>query len=131
MSEHPVNRVPFTPDDEKTILGMVRWMRISAAASVVGAIAQLLPALRSGQNQNLIGTGLTLLMAAWLFAAAKRFHLVATTDFADQKYLAEGIDQLRNIFLLKSVLVLVLFCLGFLGIVVAVVMAMSGTANGT
>jgi len=130
MSEAPLRRIPFTPADEARVTSMARWMYISAGVSALAALINLalVATGRTGAepaggmdlyiNNNhvfgqLLGMALAGLMAAWLLQAARAFMAVAATDDADQVNVVQGLEQLRRVFLLKSVMIILavaVFC---------------------
>lgn len=119
-----LNRIPLNRAEADALRGMVLWMRIGAVAAAVGAIAQILTALLvEGKTMLNCGGILEIWLAVVLFRAAGRFHLVATTDEADQLHLAEGINHLRVVFLAKSVVVIFGLSLAALAFVVFMLVA--------
>ena len=118
-----VKRIPFTKADEQTIIEMAKWMRISAVAMVVAAVAGVLAAALAHQFGNVISAIIAVVVAKWLWGAADAFEKVAKTDDDDQRFLAEGIVSLKNIFLLKAILFIVGICLAILAVVGAFLIA--------
>ena len=113
--ETSLNRIPFTPEDEKTIDTASLWMKIAGIISIVAGVISIIFVFIDFDGGQTLGGVISIIMGIWLFSAGDYFHKVATTDVADQKYLAMGFSRLRNVFLLKSVLIIIM-----LGIMAAV-----------
>jgi hypothetical protein len=107
-TEAPLNRIPFTPRAEASILELSKWLRISAVIGMIGALLRVVIALgvRNDAGQ-LIGAVVTFLVGLWSYQAAGAFAAVATTDTADQQFLMKGFSLLRRVFLLQAVLVII------------------------
>jgi hypothetical protein len=112
-AEGPLNRIPFTPRAEASILELSKWLRISAVIGMISGVLRVIVSLtvRNDAGQ-LIGAVVTFLIGLWSYRAAGAFAAVATTDTADQRFLMEGFSLLRRVFLLQAVLVIIV--LGFL-----------------
>lgn len=102
----PVRRIPFSKQEEETILRMCAAMRIAAVANVIATAANAVVAVWAGNVGAFIGVLVQVAFAILLFRSAAHFQRVAETDDDDQRHVAEGIDQLRSLFLVKGVLVI-------------------------
>jgi steroid 5-alpha reductase family enzyme len=123
-SEAPLNRIPFTPRAERSILELSKWMRISAVIGMIGGVLRAVIAVmvRNDAGQ-LIGALVTFLIGLWSYQAATAFAAVATTDTADQRYLMQGFSLLRRVFLLQAVLVILGLAVLVVGVIAAIVFA--------
>ena len=106
-AEKSLRRIPFSKEDEKTILAMCLGMRVAAVANIIAAVVSAVVSLKAGNVEAGIGVLLQAAFAVFLFQAAKNFQAVAETDTDDQKHIAEGLAQLRVMFLVKGVLVVI------------------------
>ena len=79
-----LKRIPFTPDDEKTIGATATLMTVAAAASIISGLLVLVSNLIRGDFGqifgNLIGASVSILMGVWIFSAAGSFKKVVQTD---------------------------------------------------
>lgn len=105
--EQSLQRIPFTRDDEKTILTMCTAMRVAAAANVIATIINTFVSMKAGNMGGMVGVLLQAAFAALLFTSASHFQKVAETDHDDQRNVALGLEQLRTLFLIKGVLVII------------------------
>jgi hypothetical protein len=105
--EHSIKRIPFTKQDEQTLLTMCNAMRVAAVANVAATLINTFVSIKAGNMGGMVGVLIQAAFAALLFTSATHFQKVAQTDNDDQRHVAEGLDQLRTLFLLKGALVLV------------------------
>lgn len=120
---HPERSLASIPFDEAELsnLGtMATFMLVAGVINLVSAVLGIIggvveaavgPSLSTGQTVgNLCGAVLGALAAgvlgAWLIVGANAFRKVIQSDEADQVHLVTGLRQLRNVFLLKSILIL-------------------------
>lgn len=110
--EAPLKRIPFTKDVEDRISWLAFWMTIAAVleliAGIANAVGMFYPKIDLGKG---VGAIISILIGVWLYLAATAFKKVATSDTADQLYLVEGFRNLRLVFLLKSVLIIITLAL--------------------
>ena len=113
--------IPFTSEQSDTLLATGRAMRAAAGLAVAKALVEFGSGVVSGLQQggdNLgtvlvqagkgcVGTLLAGVFAFMLFKAATALDTVVHTDTDDQANLVEAIRQIRNVFMLKIVLLLV------------------------
>ncbi len=103
-----LSRIPFTQAAEARIKSLAWWLSVLGWVCVVAGFLDLVglvtPARNAGQLGNAI---LHLLVGFWCLQAAKAFNKVATTDENDQGYLVQGFTQLRKIFLLQGIMILI------------------------
>lgn len=111
--EVSISRIPFTVDDERTIREMSGWIKAAGFIQIISGIVQILMLFKGPKNGSLIGGVIAIVVGNLLLEASKFFHLVATTDDADQEYTAQGFQKLRSVFLIQSILIIV--ALVFLG----------------
>jgi len=108
QAKRGLSRIPFTVATEARIKSLSFWLSvlgwIGLAAGVSELVTLVTPARNFGQIANAI---VHILVATWCFQAATAFKKVATTDEADEAYLVKGFSQLRKIFLLQGILVLI------------------------
>lgn len=124
-SEQTIDRIPFSLKEEKDIASMATWMRITGIGTIAVGIIQIVMIFISKAHQQFIGAVLSILLGAWLFQAGTSFFKVATTDDADQMHLAQGFDRLRQVFLFKAVLVLIIIALAIVGFAAAVLLELA------
>lgn len=125
MNEQPMHAIPFDQSELSNITAMATLMIVagaitilSGALGIVGSIANLAlapSALGPEAIGNVCGAviamGVYAALGAWLIIGGRAFKRVVTTDEADQAHLATGLRQLRNVFLLKSILIVLAICL--------------------
>jgi hypothetical protein len=105
--EAPLSRIPFTPSTEASILELSKWMRISGAISMAGAVLKVVIVIFARHDVGQLISAVALFMVGlWSYQAATSFAAVAATDTADQRYLMEGLGLLRRVFLLQAVMVI-------------------------
>ena len=104
--EESLQRIPFTKEDEQTILAMCKAMRVAAVANVVASLINTFVSMSAGNGGGMIGVLIQAAFATLLFQAASHFQKVAQTDDDDQRHVAAGLDQLRMLFLVKGVFVI-------------------------
>ena len=125
-AETPVARIPFTKDDERTILSMCSAMKVAAAANVVAAVVQAIAGVMSLNFGGFVTVLFQAVFAALLFKAAGHFENVAKTDTDDQRQVAAGVEQLRTVFMIKSILVILgMAMMVFALVIVGLIAAMS------
>ncbi len=134
-----LRRIPFSPEDERVIgstgiLMMVAGVAnlISGAAVVVARLMAIMSVPESTLDTTVyaggailaIGTNglVSVLLGIFLLIGGLAFRKVVTSDEADQEYLAKGFLQLRWVFLIKSIVIIVTIAVvalaffGFLGL---------------
>ena len=105
-TDDSLRRIPFSLEDESNLRQLALLMRVSAVAAVVSGGAEAAGAvLYSGGFHFGLAVVFQVAMAAWLFRGAKAFDRVADSDEDDQGHISTAIDNLRFLFLLKSILV--------------------------
>jgi hypothetical protein len=103
-----LSRIPFTAAAEAQIKSLSFWLAVVGWLNVVAAVADFINLVLPQRNLGLIfNLILHLAMATWSLQAARAFGGVATTDVADQAYLVQGFTNLRSIFLIQGVLIIV------------------------
>lgn len=118
-TEPSLARIPFTKQDEATIVTMSMWMRLAGFISCFTGLVTILSGLTNlNLLANVIAGLLAVIMGLWLVSGAGSLKLVATTDTADQDHLVAGFQKLRNVFLLKSILVLIYLIIMFAVVVI-------------
>lgn len=107
VQEESLSRIPFTRKDEENIKKMASWMNIAGIISILSGIGSILAVfltLNLGQTFNAV---ISFLIGGWMIKAAAAFRQVAVTDDDDQDFLVVGFTNLRSVFLLQSVLVII------------------------
>lgn len=108
----PLKRIPFTKDVEDRISWLAFWMTIAAVLEIIAGVANgvgmFFPQFDLGKGVSGL---VSILIGVWLYLAATSFKKVATSDTADQMHLVEGFRNLRLVFLLKSVLIIITLAL--------------------
>ena len=143
MNEQPMHSVPFSQTELSNLTAMATLMIVAGAITILsgllGIVASVvsLAVAPSGAGAeafgNICGSVIVMLvyaaLGAWLIIGGRAFRRVVSTDDADQAYLAQGLRQLRNVFLLKSILIILGICLVCVLLVVGMVAgaAMSNT----
>jgi hypothetical protein len=103
-----LSRIPFSVATEARIKSLSFWLNILGWIGLAAGFCELVTLATPGRNLGQIGNAIVhILLAAWCFQAAAAFKKVAITDEADQAYLVEGFSQLRKVFLLQGILVLI------------------------
>lgn len=141
--ERPIDAIPFDQSELSNIAAMATLMTVAGVITILsgllGIVSGIVGLAVSGVGPaqalgNLCGAALVLLvytaLGVWLILAGNAFRRVVRTDEADQAFLVTGLRQLRNVFLLKSVLIilsLVAICAVF---VIGMFLATSAPAGG-
>ena len=103
-----LSRIPFTRAAEARIKSMAWWLSILGWVGVVAGFLDLVGlATPRAQRWPACNAIIHLLVGFWCLQAAKAFNKVATTDENDQGYLVQGFRQLRKIFLLQGIMILI------------------------
>ena len=103
-----LSRIPFTTAAEARIKSLAWWLNILGWVSVVAGFLELVGLITPAHNPGQLGNAIIhLLVGYWCLQAAKAFNKVATTDENDQGYLVEGFRQLRKVFLLQGIMILI------------------------
>ena len=132
MSAMGQRHIPFSSEQSDVLLGTGRAMRAAAALAVAKALVELggglVGALRQGGDnlgavllqagKGCVGTLVAALFAFMLFKAATALDTVVHTDADDQANLVEAIRQIRNVFVLKLVLIVLAIVFGCLAVFV-------------
>lgn len=119
-AERSLASIPFDEAELSNLGTMATFMLVAGVINLVSAVLGIIggvveaamgPSLSTGHTVgNLCGAVLGALAAgvlgAWLIVGANAFRKVIQSDEADQVHLVTGLKQLRNVFLLKSVLIL-------------------------
>ena len=109
-----LSRIPFTVEAEGQIRSLSFWLAVVGWINVVAGVLDVLGLALSTRNvAHILNAAVHFALGYWALQAARAFKNVATTDVADQAYLVEGFTNLRSIFLLQGILILV--NLAFLG----------------
>jgi hypothetical protein len=131
-----MGHIPFDATESSTIRGLATLLTIAAALGIVSALAaglngmvtSFMAAGQTGSRElggNLIGNFVVIIMtltingvlAFWMVKGAKSFRKVIDTDGADQALLIDALGQLRNIFWMKAILLMLgLFCMICVGL---------------
>jgi hypothetical protein len=123
--EQPMNEIPFDQSELSNIATMATLMIVagvitilSAVVGIAGAVVGVAVAPGGAMGEvagnmcgALLGALASLALGVWLIVGGNAFKRVVQTDEADQTHLATGLRQLRNVFLLKSVLIILAICL--------------------
>lgn len=147
----PVADIPFSPEDERRIVGMSRFMTIAGVLAAITAVLQLVAsalrllgygpvartaaelAARTPGNRvgNLVGTVIGAIVAGFLslmlLRAGQAFAGMATSSGSDQALLSVGLRRLRAYFLTKSVLILV--AIAFVCVALPILMFVAGAVG--
>lgn len=140
----PLDRIPFTPQEEANIGGAGRFMFFAGVMSILTALVTLVktgvvlwatPALTptaigGAVCGNVIGMTLAAVFGVWLMSGAKSLRAVVETDHGDQVHLIQAIQKLRQVFALKAALILmtiILVCV--LGVVLGGAAVAMGAAR--
>jgi hypothetical protein len=135
MNEQPMHAVPFDQSELSNITAMATLMIVAGAITIVSGVLGILGSIvnlaltPSSLGPEAIGNvcgaviamGIYGALGAWLIVGGRAFKRVVTTDEADQAHLATGLRQLRNVFLLKSILIILAICLVCVIMVVGIV----------
>ena len=111
-------RIPFSLKQEKDIRTMANYMKISGFITILSGALTIILQVMNGKTGAMFAGVLPIFFGSLLVKGAKSFHLMATTDDADQKHLADGFQQLQTIFLVKSVLMIFALSIGLLVLMV-------------
>ena len=105
-----LSRIPFTQAAEGKIKSLAGWLTILGWVGVAAGFLDLISMVSAAHNAGQIGNAIIhLLVGFWCLQLAKAFRKVATTDEDDQGYLVKGFSELRKVFLLQGIMVLVGF----------------------
>lgn len=136
----PLSRIPFTPDEDRTIGSAGSFMMFAGIITILGALLGIVktgvqlwaaPALEGAAVfgaacGNLIAVLVAFVFGAWLILGSRALKKVVTDDENDQVHLMQAIDKLRQVFALKAVLIVVVFLLScVIGLVVGGAMVAS------
>ena len=103
-----ISRIPFTLTTEARIKSLSFWLTVSGWIGLVAGVSELITLITPARNPGQLGNAIVhILLATWCFQAATAFKKVAMSDKADQAYLVHGFYQLRKIFLLQGIFVLI------------------------
>lgn len=124
-----MDHMPLTPQQQGTVktlfVAMISAGVITIMAGALGVVASLVEGIASRQGgiELAVGLGcgaviflLPVVMGVWLIQGGLAFRLVLDTDDADQENLIVGLEKIRNFFVLKSLLVVLL--LGFVALTI-------------
>lgn len=109
--EMDAQRIPFSKDEEHTILTTGSLMIVAALISFSSGVVATVSALTRGRWLNFFYVVVALLLALWMFWGGRSFRKVAKSDAADQHFLADGFKNLHSVFLLKAIITLLLLVL--------------------
>jgi Family of unknown function (DUF5362) len=124
--DRPLTRIPFSPRAEANIRALAGWMQVAAVVSIVAGIVKAVSAfVPRYQPGHIVDAIVSLLIGVWIYQAGTAFRRVATTDVADQQFLMDGFTQLRKVFLLQSVLIIITLAFVVIALTVAAVTAVS------
>lgn len=142
MNEQPMHAIPFDQSEHSNITAMATLMIVAGAitilSGVLGIVANIVNLALVGVGGveavgNVCGAVIAMLfyaaLGAWLIIGGRAFKRVVTTDEADQAHLATGLRQLRNVFLLKSILIILVIAL--MCVVMAVGMVAGASMSNT
>jgi hypothetical protein len=138
--DEPMRSIPFDHGELDVIRTTAGFMVVAGVLGILKAVLDFVVtgigsvgAINAPQiawlpvATNLCGGAITALVAlalgAWLIIGARAFKQVIDTDEADQHHLAHGLRQLKNVFLLKSLLILGTIALVCLGMVAGMAVA--------
>ena len=105
--EESLSRISFTRKDEENIKKMASWMNIAGIISIISGIGSILAVFLTLNFGETISAVVSFLIGGWMLTAASAFHQVAVTDDADQDFLVVGFTNLRSVFLLQSVFIII------------------------
>ena len=121
MEEKPLERIPFSIEDELMIMSMAKWKKFVAVFHMIGGGLLILGAVfvSSYVSSKLMGDaaapvaviiglalaigGVLIWQGSLLYSAGEFFDLVAKTDDADQDYVAKGFGKLKMFFIVEGV----------------------------
>lgn len=143
----PLGRIPFTPTQEASISLLGKAMLASGVLTILTGVLGILFGIASVgltlyKGGWVLAEGIGLLCQTlsfifpvifgfWLIKGWQAFNKVVTTDEDDQAYLAQGLVQLRNVFILKIVTYIVMFLTMIIFIVLGVGLAATFAALGS
>jgi hypothetical protein len=117
----------FDSDEDSVFSGLASAMRFVGTASVVMGIVLFLGVL-GGDPLKIIGSivqgVLSLVVGIWLRGASKSIHAITTTEGADISNLMTAMAELRKVYSLQRVLILV--ALGILAVALVVGLTAAG-----
>ena len=119
-----LRRIPFTTEQEGRIRGLASWIAAAGWINLATAAFTLIKIIAYTRNvSELLDVLLKLLIGIWCLRAGSAFRRVATTDEADQAHVVTAFENLRAIFLLQSVMIILMlsflaaiFLIGFLAV---------------
>lgn len=151
MTEEPLKKIPFGPEEEEMIASMARWMNFVSIVIVVGGLLMFLAvsvfiffggaAMSLGAKQlaklggiqvlipllgigGLFMAGFTTYAGAALHRAAEDLDRVATTNEADQRFLETGLTNLLCYVKIQVLLTLAGAIVGVLAVIFIAAMAL-------